>query len=100
MMSPAVAESSYFATPICGPCITPAHLDWVSRSNFRSGLRTPEMEFSGRRGESVLLDLDRYTMDVFEIGIDQLVPSSRILRKNDGAVARMIAAIKEYGIPI
>jgi hypothetical protein len=39
-------------------------------------------------------------MEVFEIGIDQLIPSPRILRKNDGAVARMIAAIKEYGIPI
>src|ERR1700684_1075339 len=39
-------------------------------------------------------------MQVFEIGIDQLIPSPRILRKNDGAVARMIAAIKEYGIPI
>jgi ParB-like nuclease domain len=39
-------------------------------------------------------------MEVFEIGIDQLVPSQRILRKNDGAVARMMAAIKEYGIPI
>jgi hypothetical protein len=39
-------------------------------------------------------------MEVFEIGIDQLVPSQRILRKNDGAVTRMVAAIKEYGIPI
>ena len=39
-------------------------------------------------------------MEVFEIGIDQLVSSPRILRKNDGAVGRMIAAIKEYGIPI
>jgi DNA modification methylase len=39
-------------------------------------------------------------MLVFEIGIDQLIPSPRILRKNDGAVNRMIAVIKEYGIPI
>jgi hypothetical protein len=39
-------------------------------------------------------------MEVFEIGIEQLVPSPRILRKNDGSVARMIAAIKGYGIPI
>src|ERR1700722_15060961 len=39
-------------------------------------------------------------MEVFEIGIDQLIPSQRILRKNDGAVGRMMAAIKEYGMPI
>ena len=39
-------------------------------------------------------------MEVFEIEIDQLIPSQRILRKNDGAVARMIGAIKEYGIAI
>jgi DNA modification methylase len=39
-------------------------------------------------------------MEVFEIEIDQLIPSQRILRKNDGAVTRMVAAIKEYGIPI
>jgi DNA modification methylase len=39
-------------------------------------------------------------MLVFEIGIDQLIPSPRILRKNDGAVNRMTAAIKEYGVPI
>ncbi len=35
-----------------------------------------------------------------EIGIDQLIPSKRILRKNDGAVNRMMAVIKEYGIAI
>jgi DNA modification methylase len=39
-------------------------------------------------------------MEVFEIEIDQLIPSQRILRKNDGAVTRMVAATKEYGIPI
>jgi DNA modification methylase len=39
-------------------------------------------------------------MEVFEIEIDQLIPSQRILRKNDGAVARMMAVIKEYGIAI
>jgi DNA modification methylase len=39
-------------------------------------------------------------MEVFEIGIDQLVSSPRILRKNDGAVTRMMAVIKEYGIAI
>ena len=35
-----------------------------------------------------------------EIGIDQLIPSPRILRKSDRAVNRMMAAIKEYGMPI
>jgi len=39
-------------------------------------------------------------MLVFETGIDQLIPSPRILRKNDGAVNRMLATIKEYGMPI
>lgn len=39
-------------------------------------------------------------MKTSEIGIDQLVPSPRVLRKNDGAVARMMAVIKEYGIAI
>jgi hypothetical protein len=39
-------------------------------------------------------------MIVFDIEIDKLTPSPRILRKNDGAVNRMMAAIKEYGIPI
>jgi DNA modification methylase len=39
-------------------------------------------------------------MKAFEIEIDQLIPSPRTLRKNDGAVNRMMAAIKEYGIPI
>jgi ParB-like chromosome segregation protein Spo0J len=39
-------------------------------------------------------------MQTFEIGIDQLIPSSHVLRKNDGAVARMMAVIKEYGIAI
>jgi len=35
-------------------------------------------------------------MEVFEIEIDQLIPSSRILRKNDGAGSRMIA---EFFLP-
>jgi DNA modification methylase len=35
-----------------------------------------------------------------EIGIDQLIPAPRILRKSDRAVNRMMAAIKEYGMPI
>ena len=39
-------------------------------------------------------------MEVFEIEIDQLIPSQRILRKNEGAVAGMVAAIQEYGIAI
>jgi hypothetical protein len=39
-------------------------------------------------------------MDVFEIGIDQLIPAPRIPRKNNSAVNRMMAAIKEYGIAI
>jgi hypothetical protein len=37
-------------------------------------------------------------MQVF--GIEQLIPSPRVLRKNDGAVTRMIAEIWEYEIPI
>jgi hypothetical protein len=32
--------------------------------------------------------------------IDQLVPSPRVLRKNDSAVTGMVAAIKEYRMPI
>jgi DNA modification methylase len=39
-------------------------------------------------------------VEILEIGIDQLIPSPRILRKNDHAVNRMMAAIKEYGMPI
>jgi ParB-like nuclease domain len=39
-------------------------------------------------------------MQIFEIGIDELIPSPRVLRKNDRAVARMMAVIKEYGIAI
>jgi ParB-like nuclease domain len=41
-----------------------------------------------------------FKMQTFEIGIDQLIPSARVLRKNDGAVARMMAVIKECGIAI
>jgi hypothetical protein len=39
-------------------------------------------------------------MLTLDVAVDQLTPSPRILRKNDGAVHRMIAAIKEYGMPI
>jgi hypothetical protein len=39
-------------------------------------------------------------MEVFEMGIDQLIPTLRILRKNNGAVNRRMATIKEYGIAI
>jgi len=35
-----------------------------------------------------------------EVSIDKLIPYARKLRKNDSAVARMIAAIKEYGFKI
>jgi len=37
-------------------------------------------------------------MDVFEIEIDQMIPSLRVLRKNDGA--GMVAAIQECEIAI
>jgi len=39
-------------------------------------------------------------MEVVEIEIDQLIPSSRILRKNGGDVAGMVAVIQEDGIAI
>jgi ParB-like chromosome segregation protein Spo0J len=39
-------------------------------------------------------------MEVFEIGIDQLIPYDRNPRKNDRAVARMMASIKEFGFKI
>ncbi|HTB11906.1 MAG TPA: DNA modification methylase [Bryobacteraceae bacterium] len=39
-------------------------------------------------------------MLTLDVAVDQLTPSPRTLRKNDGAVHRMIAAIKEYGMPI
>ena len=39
-------------------------------------------------------------MLTLDVAVDQLVPYGRSLRKNDGAVQRMIAAIKEYGMPI
>jgi DNA modification methylase len=39
-------------------------------------------------------------MQYSEESLEKLSPSPRILRKNDGAVNRMMAAIKEYGMPI
>jgi hypothetical protein len=39
-------------------------------------------------------------MEVFEMGIDQLIRALRIPRKNNGAVNRRMATIKEYGIAI
>lgn len=39
-------------------------------------------------------------MEVFEIGIDELTPYDRNPRKNDRAVNRMIASIKEFGFKI
>jgi len=39
-------------------------------------------------------------MEVFEMGIDQLIPAQRIPRKNNGTVDRRMATIKEYGIAI
>ena len=39
-------------------------------------------------------------MEVFEMGLDQRIPAPRIPRKNNGAVNRRMAMIKEYGIAI
>ena len=39
-------------------------------------------------------------MEFHEVSIDKLIPYVRQLRSNDSAVARMIAAIKEYGFKI
>jgi ParB/RepB/Spo0J family partition protein len=39
-------------------------------------------------------------MDVFEISIDKLIPYERNPRKNDSAINRMMASIKEYGFKI
>ncbi len=39
-------------------------------------------------------------MEVLEIAIDKLTPYIRNLRKNDRAVNRMIASIKEFGFKI
>jgi hypothetical protein len=39
-------------------------------------------------------------MEVFEMGLDQPIPAPRIPRKNNGAVNRRMATIKEYGIAI
>src|ERR1700674_2388162 len=39
-------------------------------------------------------------MEVFEIGIGELTPYDRNPRKNDRAVNRMIASIKEFGFKI
>ena len=39
-------------------------------------------------------------MEFHEVSIDKLIPYVRKLRSNDSAVARMIAAIKEYGFKI
>ena len=36
-------------------------------------------------------------MEVFEISIEQLIPYERNPRKNDGAINRMVASIKEFG---
>jgi DNA modification methylase len=39
-------------------------------------------------------------MDVVEVSIDKLTPYDRKLRRNDRAVARMMASIKEFGFKI
>ena len=39
-------------------------------------------------------------MEVFEMGIDQLIRVLRIPGKNNGTVIRRMATIKEYGIAI
>jgi hypothetical protein len=40
------------------------------------------------------------SMEVFEMGIDQMIPAPRIPRNNNGTVDRRMATIKEYGIAI
>jgi ParB-like chromosome segregation protein Spo0J len=39
-------------------------------------------------------------MNVFDIAIGELIPYDRNLRKNDRAVVRMVASIKEFGFKI